>query len=552
MDRRSLFQKISKRSEELSSPKPLPINGGLTPYSGPWNYATAAHLLRRTMFGPSHEQIEQAVKDGLSTTLNRLLADPLNQPAPPVLHSETVIDPNIKKGETWVDKALSPSVQGLVALKEASLYSWLMQLMFDEGISLIEKMTLFWHNHFVVSDIFDPRYSYDYISMIRGNALGNFKELAKKITIDKAMLVYLNGNTNTLRAPNENYARELMELFTLGKGALAGPGDYTTFTEQDVLAFAKALTGWTVQGRDMYVKDPVYNDNLHDKTVKQLSHRFNNAKINNQGRDEYKAVVDLIFTKREAATFICRKLYNYFIYYKLDASIEAEIINGLADTLQSSNFEIKPVLRQLFESDHFYSQQALGCLIRPPYEFMFNTLKATKFVPPTDLEQRYNIFVAVYRNFTGMQQVYFDIPTVAGWSAYYQEPAFHEIWINSATYPFRYGFTTQMVNKTFRARNVTGTFGLDLPEYARIFKNQSVPSELIAQIVNHLLPQPIEAKQLDYLKRTLLGNLTEVQWATTWNNYNNNPTNAQAKTAVENRLKPLFNSLFIMPEYYLS
>ncbi|MBK9745017.1 MAG: DUF1800 family protein [Saprospiraceae bacterium] len=107
-----------------------------------------------------------------------------------------------------------------------------------------EKMTMFWHNHFVTADINDPRYNYIYISLLRKNALGNFKQLTKDITIDPAMLNYLNGRDNTGQAPNENYARELMELFTLWQSPLAGPGDYTTYTEDDIKEMARVLTGW--------------------------------------------------------------------------------------------------------------------------------------------------------------------------------------------------------------------------------------------------------------------------------------------------------------------
>ena len=107
-------------------------------------------------------------------------------------------------------------------------------------------MTLFWHNHFVVEfgDINDARMGYEYCRLLRQHALGNFKQLAKDVTVTPAMLRYLNGNQSTVGAPNENYGRELLELFTVGKGPLIGPGNYTNYTEADVQAAAKVLTGW--------------------------------------------------------------------------------------------------------------------------------------------------------------------------------------------------------------------------------------------------------------------------------------------------------------------
>lgn len=567
MDRRTTLRKFLGVEKAASvglnlQEDALPIAGGLTPYSGGWNYFTAAHLLRRAMFGPTHQQIQQAVNDGLQLTLSKLLQKPSQDPAPPVIFTNNPDDPDLNKGDIWVahfnDKnewitpKLNPQIQGNVQMKENSLHAWLMELIFNESVSLVEKMTLFWHNHFVVSEIYDPRMRYDYIVLLRKNCLGNFRQLTKDITIDKAMLIYLNGNQNNNIAPNENYARELMELFTLGKGELAGPGDYTTFTEQDVAALAKALTGWFIDNRDQNVYPTVkFRLNLHDTSSKQLSHRFNDEVIPNLGPEEYKRVVDIIFKKREAATFICRKLYRYFIYYKIDSNIENEIVNGLADILIADDFEMHGVLETLLGSSHFYSDEALGCMIRPPYEFIFNTLKATKYTPPTELEERYNAFLYFYRSTVGMQQVYFDLPSVAGWSPYYQEPSYHEIWVNSVTLPIRTSFTREFANHTVRMRNVQGRAGLDLIYYVSGLTNPSDASQLIEDIVTHLLPQPIYQNQMEFLKSKLLGNFTEVQWTVAWNNYINNPTD-QNKAMIESRLKPLFESLFSMPEYYLS
>lgn len=562
MDRRTTFKKFlgveaaatvgNRRQEDA-----LPVGGGLTPYNGTWNYATAAHLLRRAMFGPTHSQILDAVKDGMDKTLDKLFS-PVPLPSDPVLYSDNPIDPDTKKGESWVKAPLNPSVQGNVAFKENSLFAWLMEQIYNEGVSVTEKMTLFWHNHFVVSEIFDPRMSFDYIQLLRANCLKNFKELTKQITVDKAMLYYLNGNQNTNLAPNENYARELMELFTLGKGELAGPGDYTTFTEQDVMAFAKALTGWTVpvdRRNTTYIALPVFNPNLHDASTKTLSHRFGNRVIVNAGANEYKNVVDVIFEKREAATFICRKLYRYFIYYKVSSAIETDIVDGLADTLIANNFEIAPVVRELLSSSHFYTDESLGALIRPPYEFIFNTLKAMKFNSSqvTALEDTYNLYLYLYRSTNGLQQVYFDVPSVAGWTPYYQEPSFHEIWVNSVTLPLRAGLTTGLASKTIRVRNISQkVFGLELAQYVSDFANPDDATKLINDTVAHLLPKPIYQNQLDYLKTKLLGNLSEAQWKTIWDTYAADPTNTQKKAAVENRLKSLFTNLLTMPEYYLS
>lgn len=571
MDRRQLFQSIATTgSHSASLSEALPLGGGLNPYNGPWNYATAAHLLRRAMFGPTHAQIKQAVTDGLSKTMSKLLQKTAD-PAAPLNYSATPADPYCNLGESWVDKRFTPSIQGLSALRENSLYAWFMQNIFNEGVSLTEKMMMFWHNHFVVSDVFLANQSYSYLTTIRKNVLGDFKQMTKDITIDGAMLGYLNGNTNTRTAPNENYARELMELFTLGKGPLAGPGDYTTYTEDDILQIAKVLTGWVTPANvkveanntTSILPDVKFNVNprnnnkadYHDTSDKKLSIRFNNAIIKNNNENEYKDLIEVIFKKREAATFICRKLYRYFVYYKLDQTIEQEIVEGLADVLVANNFNVTPVLNTLLTSDHFFSDAAYGALIRSPYEWFFNTAKALKMKVPSDYTLTYPLFLSAYRNVLNQNQAIFGLPSVAGWPAYYQEPAYHEIWINSVTYPLRYTLGTTLINKRFGFRlNGQGNqiYGADVTEYASEFDNPQDANILISDVVAHLLPQPIQQAQLDFLKSKLLTNMTEAAWTNLWNTYKNDPTNTQVKTNVENRLRSFLIALTSMPEYHLS
>ncbi|MCC6815903.1 MAG: DUF1800 family protein [Saprospiraceae bacterium] len=561
MDRRQLFQKLTQIDLAEDKKQAIPLGAGLNKYSGQWNYSTAAHLLRRAMFGPTHEQIKQAVTDGLDVTIAKLFT-PTSLSTKP-LHYTDIADPYVKKGETWVGQKYALGVQGLNQTRDNSLFSWIFQNIMNEGVSITEKMMLFWHNHFVVSEIFLANISYDYLTTIRKNVLGDFKQMTKDISINGAMLLYLNGNTNTNRAPNENYARELMELFTLGKGDLAGPGDYTTYTEQDILAIAKVLTGWiTPQNRSTdsngiasVLPTVAFNPNLHDASTKILSHRFTNAQISNDGANEYNNLIEIIFKKREAATFICTKLYRYFVYYNIDETIQADIIEGMADKLIANNFNVGIVLKELLSSDHFYSNEAFGALIRSPYDWAFNTMKALRMEVPSDYITAYNLFISIYRTLISQSQAYFDLPNVAGWPAYYQEPVFHEIWINSISYPLRYTMGQNIVNKRIGYRlNGQGNnnFGADVAEYALGFDTPENASLLVDQVVAHLLPQAITQAQKDFLKSKLLGPLTDAQWTNTWNTFKADPNRTQNRTAVEARLRPFLVSLTTMPEYQLS
>ncbi|MBI5915934.1 MAG: DUF1800 family protein, partial [Bacteroidetes bacterium] len=283
MDRRKtlatlLGQKRSDMAETgRASAAPVAVNSGLAPYTGPFGLDEAAHLLRRATFGASYQQVKDVANLGLDAALDLLFAD---QPMPdPPLNPNFPDDPYVPIGQTWVDSAYDITVNGIPGYRNQSLRSWTLDLARSEGLNIREKLVLFWHNHFVTSDIQDPRFVYRYITLLRQNATGNFRELAKQMTLDPAMLRYLNGNQNTAAAPNENYARELLELFTIGKGPVAGPSDYTNYTEDDVIEMAKVLTGWRDRGYN--TQDPnvpieaYFTMNRHNQTTKQLSYRFN-------------------------------------------------------------------------------------------------------------------------------------------------------------------------------------------------------------------------------------------------------------------------------------
>jgi hypothetical protein len=250
MDRRATLATLlgrTKQQKNARTASAAPVVSGILPYAGPWEFEQAAHLLRRAMFGPNYQQIKDAVANGMDATVDQLLAD-LAMPDPPLNYNFNQ-DPNVPIGATWIDAPYSPTVNFL-NYRYQSLFGWTIEQIFTEGVSIREKMTLFWHNHFVTASgiVVDTKFVYNYITLLRENSLGNFRELVKAITINPAMLRYLNGNQNNKFAPNENYARELLELFTIGKGELAGPGDYTNYTEEDVIEIARVLTGWIDTG----------------------------------------------------------------------------------------------------------------------------------------------------------------------------------------------------------------------------------------------------------------------------------------------------------------
>ncbi|MBK6343399.1 MAG: DUF1800 family protein [Flavobacteriales bacterium] len=224
----------------------------------------------------------------------------------------------------------------------------------------------FWHNHLPTEfgAIFNPRLTYVYDQLLRTQCLGNFRTLIHDISIDGAMLVYLNGYLNTAAAPDENYARELMELFTLGEGS--------GYTEEDVQAAARVLTGWTVRETDalgdIVLPYVAYRPSQHVTDDKQFSAFFNNTVIQGQtgqagGETELNALLDMILAKEEVSKFICREVYRFFVHGEIDASAETNVIEPLAEIFRDNAAapdQMRIVMQALLTSDHFFSANVQG------------------------------------------------------------------------------------------------------------------------------------------------------------------------------------------------
>lgn len=513
-------------------------------YSGPWSSHLAAHLLRRTTFGANWETINAFGKLTLSQCIERLFE--VLPPPPPPINTSYDLDPDVPIGETWVDKPATANVNGY---RTASLRSWSLELMINNQPNIREKMTLFWHNHFVTADINDPRYSYKYITLLRSQALGNFKQLTKDVTIDPAMLNYLNGRDNTSQAPNENYARELMELFTLGKGDQVGPGDYTTFTEEDVKQVAKCLTGWI----DVRINLPIRSEfrvGRHDSSNKTLSHRFGNAVVNNAGDQEYENLIDIIFTKEEVALFIARKLYRWFVYFNIDEDIESQIIEPMATLIRENDYNLVPAIKALLSSEYFYDECVIGGMIKNPVDFLINPINQFGMVFPTDAALKQRVLNTIYQSTFNMQMGIFQAPSVAGWQAYYQVPSYYRLWLNATSLPAR-----QLYNDAIATMGVPfGQFRFLIDPFLTLdkFDNPSVTDEVIKSFGIIVHPKPMDDNQFNTIKSVFLQGGNEQSWADVYNAYKADPSNVAKRQAVMNRVRKLLKYMMRMPEYHLS
>lgn len=546
MQRRAFFTGLTQKQSRVTT-SPMPPSG-LDKYNGVWTELQAAHLLRRSTFGPTYKTIKEFVNLGLDAAIERLTdIKPLAADDVPINYDYDS-DAKVPIGSTWIDKAGDNNAQNY---RFRSMFAWSMGRILSNEVNLREKMTLFWHNHFVVADMNDARYYYNYINIFRPNPIGNFKDYTLKITIDPAMLRYLNGNQNTKKAPNENYARELLELFTIGKGPIAGPGDYTNYTESDIKEIAKVLTGWVDIGNrnpNVDIISSLFRAVNHDTNSKTLSNRFNNAIITNGDKDEYKKLIDVIFLQEEVSKFIARKLYRWFVYYQIDALVESNVIEPMAQLLRDNNYEIKPALKALLTSAHFYEN--IGCMIKNPLDFMLGGLNQTQVkIDGTDT-QKYNVWLGL-TNYSGLLQMrYFDAPNVAGWKAYYQEPSFYKTWLNSVTMPLRTSLTDAICSPTLFVRGVR--VDIDVLTLVKEFSNPRDLETLINDATLLLLPKPISENQLATLKEVTNTGLPDYEWTVEYDAYIANPTNATLRKAVENKLRAMFAYIMRMPEYQLS
>jgi uncharacterized protein (DUF1800 family) len=518
----------------------------LTPYTGPWSYAQAAHLLRRCTFGPTRAEILAAAGSNLTAVLNGLLTPP-PPPGPPLNVSAT--DTSVPIGQTWTTQVYNPNFEGV---RRSSLRDWWLGQLLTPG-TLTEKMILFWHNHFVVelNDINDARMGYDYCQLLRRHALGNIRQLTRDVTVAPAMLRYLNGNQSTAGNPNENYGRELLELFTVGKGPLIGAGNYTTYTEADVQAAARVLTGWRDQGAPV---GSYFTASRHDNTAKQFSGAFGNASIAPNGAAEYQDLVNLIFQQAETARFLVRKLYRWFVYYAIDAQVETDIISPLAQVLVQNNYDVAPVLRALFSSEHFFDVLNVGCLIKSPLDFTVGLCRQMQmaFPPASNAATQYAMWTYLNSLSFVQQQTLGDPPNVAGWAAYYQTPQFHELWINAATLPRRNQMTDLFISTGYNRsgfRLIIDPVALTLSLPAATASDCNL---LIAEFVQLMLPIPLTASQMAFLKSTLLPGLPDFEWTVEWQDYLAAPTSAARKAAVTTKLQAMLRALMGLAEYHLS
>ncbi|KAA3624683.1 MAG: DUF1800 domain-containing protein [Bacteroidetes bacterium] len=408
----------------------------------PWNETRAKHLYRRLGFGGNQAQIEAALSQSPTDLVDALIDEAITMPFTdePEWANWTFADYGGTQ-EAFFEQQSEQFVEWVIA--------WVKD-MHDKGFR--EKLSLFWHNHFVTraEAYICPSHMFRYHRLLQQYALGNFKEFVSEIGLTPAMLVFLNGVENSYVSPNENYARELYELFTMGQD--------NNYTQTDIEETARALTGWN--GYFEFCDDIEFLPLLHDTNDKTIF-----GETGNWGYDD---VINILFEQRqmEISTFICDKLYRNFVHP--DGS--EEIVTELAATFRDNNWELAPVFRQMFKSEHFFDDYIIGTLVKNPADFVIGMFKPCNFETNDGLLE-----ISAYLIY-GLGQELFNPVDVAGWPG-------NRTWINGTT----------LTGRWQSADLVLGTLFQELPQTLVDFAwtlagDATDPAFVTQKIIDHLVP----------------------------------------------------------------
>ncbi len=354
-----------------------------------WTHRHAGHLLRRATLGFTWPELERARQDGLSATIDQLF--------------------DFSANESF-DRDMDATGKLVAATQEPRrLSSWWLLRMAQTPNSVLEKLTLFWHGHFATSGdkVRDNRALYAQNELLRDKAMGEFEPLVHAIARDVAMLIYLDTTDNRKTRPNENFARELLELFCLGIG---------NYSERDIQQLARCFTGWEVRSGHFR-----FNEHQHDAGEKEL--------FGQRRAFDATEAMHLVLQQPSAARFIAKKLVRFYVTDEADLS--NELLEPLAQQLREQQFQIEPVLRRIFSSNYFYSEFALGQKIRSPVELSLNLIRM--FGIATNMDE-----LSGQLEILG-QLPYFP-PNVKGWDGGRQ-------WINAATLLARNQLSRRLVQR---------------------------------------------------------------------------------------------------------
>ena len=346
----------------------------------PWNIERVGHLYRRATFGATAAELDRGLAEGPAKTLDHILAG--------------------GPGQDEFDKSTANLARSIVGANNGRQLSvwWLYRMLYTPH-PLLEKLTLFWHNHFATSNskVQNARFMYGQYELMRRHATGNFAALLREMSKEPAMMIWLDTRNSKKGSPNENYARELMELFSLGIGH---------YTEKDIREAARAFTGWEIKANEA-----IFNEGNHDAGTKSVLGKTGTYK----GED----IVRICLEQPAAAPFVVSKLYRFLVSETVLPT--PELIQPLADQFRSSGYDFGALVRTMLSSQLFFSQAVYRTRIKSPVEFALGIVLG--------LEGRIGT-TALAVALEEMGQHLFYPPSVKGWDG-------GQAWLNGQTFLIR-------------------------------------------------------------------------------------------------------------------
>lgn len=440
-----------------------------------WNYGAAAHLLNRAGLGGTPREIEQLRALGLTAAVDRLLQTPA-EPIEVASHPwSQPIDLRAKraelvglKDEPGEQKARRKEMRQEQHSQLQELRFWWLNRMMTTGAPLVEKMTLFWHGHFATSaqKVKGAYAMWRQNALFREHALGHFPTLLKAVSRDPAMMVYLDLQQSKKESPNENWAREVMELFTLGIG---------NYSEADVKGAARAFTGYRI---DPARQEFRFVASQHDEGL--------NTFLGKSGDFSGDDVLDVIVAQPACPRFIGRKLWLFFVE---DAPAPATI-EAMAGLLLRHEFQLRPVLREIFMSQEFYAPLVRRAQIKSPVQFLVQSCKMLETdLPPAP---------ACEGALRSMGQVLLAPPNVKGWDG-------GKSWISTATLLFRYNFANYLLNGLSPQANAPPALQRDPVNMEKLLspEQRARADEVLEALSTRLFQAPLEENQAQTLRMFL-------------------------------------------------
>ena len=520
----------------------------------------AAHLLRRATYKYSPARITEFAIKTAAEAVDELFV------IPPLIHPEGPIN--------WVD-GVSPWLtvdpysnnpdDGSRQRRAVQLWGY-NELLHDTSIR--NKMTMYLHSMFITGDDTDWR-QFDHWRLLLMYSTGSIKTLSYKITLDNKMLIYLDNRVNYRNSPNENYAREFLELFTILKGEQIQTTNYTNYTEVDVSQGARVLSGFRNDNFDN--KDPETGLSTgyasyyyHNRGNKTFDSPFQHQTIlgavdENDMYREFQDYIDMVFNQIETAKAFVRRLYIFFVSDRINTEIETDIITPLANQLYSDEYEITNTLKQLLKSVHFYDEddsdsndEIIGGKIKSPLELFFGSLNLFNANQMGVLNNNPALYenlpyYVLYRYLEPMGFPHAPL-SVEGYPGFYKSPDYSKNWINQATMSYRYRLAYSLLNGRTIKYNSIMPFQVDVVEFVeQNFVNIEYPDQLLNQMLEVSFAVIPNQDRFDYFKNRLLGSLSDENWYFEWTSYISTGDDSAIRIALNN----LFDVLYSSPEFQI-